>query len=181
MSGVFIGHLGLGQAQNGAPIRLQHMSPLYLQVLDKLVLPRKLFRGRARISATLPPSQATRNSPIPAGARISRTGGPKQGFIPVKPITPTNEWEDNRPRKHPFSRLYSSPDLKQTLNHAVEDDDDVSAVVGIFGRGIAAGVRIKKKNAAGACLLLTVLMLCQRPNLFWVRERNGSLAFVADL
>ncbi|KAI8543019.1 hypothetical protein RHMOL_Rhmol08G0186400 [Rhododendron molle] len=61
MSGVFIGHLGLGQAQNGTPIRPQHVSLLYLQALDKLVIPRTLFRGLTRISAALPLSQAAKS------------------------------------------------------------------------------------------------------------------------
>ncbi|KAI8550884.1 hypothetical protein RHMOL_Rhmol06G0142000 [Rhododendron molle] len=38
---------------------------MYLQALDKLVLPRKLFRGTTRISAALPPSQATKPQEIP--------------------------------------------------------------------------------------------------------------------
>ncbi|KAI8543002.1 hypothetical protein RHMOL_Rhmol08G0184900 [Rhododendron molle] len=65
MSRVFIGHLGLGQAQDGDPIRLQHLFPLYLQALDKLALSRNLFRGRARIFAALPPSQAIKPQEIP--------------------------------------------------------------------------------------------------------------------
>ncbi|KAI8572249.1 hypothetical protein RHMOL_Rhmol01G0183200 [Rhododendron molle] len=68
MSGVFIGHLGLGQGQNGAPIGPQHVSLPYIRSRLNSLSRGGLFRGRARISVTLPPSQATKpqnSSPFP--------------------------------------------------------------------------------------------------------------------
>ncbi|KAI8572008.1 hypothetical protein RHMOL_Rhmol01G0165400 [Rhododendron molle] len=54
MSGVFIEHLGLGQAQDGTPIGPQHVSLLYLQALEKLVLPRESLIPRGVVSYPSP-------------------------------------------------------------------------------------------------------------------------------
>ncbi|KAI8535405.1 hypothetical protein RHMOL_Rhmol10G0171400 [Rhododendron molle] len=80
MSRVFIGHLGLGQAQDGAPIRPQQVSSLYLQALDKLALPQNLFRRRARISAALPPSQVTKPQEIPQFS-LEQGRDPRQSYL----------------------------------------------------------------------------------------------------